>query len=70
MCSHPQIKLLGKLILKILNKETILIGSPEDVKRYYTTRILSENAYLRTGKLCTLVDEMNELAQAADGDKG
>ena len=24
-------------------KETIIIGSPEDVKRYYTTGILSEN---------------------------
>ena len=50
-------------------KETIIIGSPEDVKRYYTTGILSENADLRTRKLGTLVDEMNELAQAADGDK-
>ena len=50
-------------------KETIIIGSPEDVKRYYTTGILSENADLRTRKLGTLVDEMNELAQAADEDR-
>ena len=50
-------------------KETIIIGSPEDVKKYYTTGILSENADLRTRKLGTLVDEMNELAQAADGDR-
>lgn len=50
-------------------KETIIIGSPEDVKRYYTKGILSENADLRTRKLGTLVDEMNELAQAADGDR-
>ena len=50
-------------------KETIIIGSPEDVKRYYTTGILSEKADLRTRKLGTLVDEMNELAQAADGDR-
>ncbi|MBD5528793.1 MAG: hypothetical protein HDR02_10390 [Lachnospiraceae bacterium] len=50
-------------------KETIIIGSPEDVKRYYTSGILSESADLRTRKLGTLVDEMNELAQAADGDK-
>ena len=48
-------------------KETIIIGSPEDVKRYYTKGILSENADLRTRKLGTLADEMNELAQAADG---
>ncbi|MDE7289378.1 MAG: hypothetical protein K2N71_07765, partial [Oscillospiraceae bacterium] len=30
---------------------------------------MSENADLRTRKLGTLVDEMNELAQAANGDK-
>lgn len=50
-------------------KETIIIGSPEDVKRYFTTGILSENADLCTRKLGTLIDEMNDLAQAADGDK-
>lgn len=50
-------------------KETIIIGSPEDVKRYFTTGILSENADLRTRKIGTLIDEMNELAQAADDDK-
>lgn len=50
-------------------KETIIIGSPEDVKRYFTTGILSENADKRTRKLGTLVDEMNDLAQAADGEK-
>lgn len=50
-------------------KETIIIGSPEDVKQYYITGILSESADLRTQKLSTLVDKMNELAQAADGDK-
>ena len=31
-------------------KETIIIGSPEDVKRYYTKGILFENADLRTRK--------------------
>ena len=50
-------------------KETIIIGSPKDVKRYFTTGILSENADKRTRKIGTLVDEINELAQAADGDK-
>lgn len=50
-------------------KETIIIGSPEDVKRYFTKGILSENADKRTRKLGTLVDEMNDLAQAADGNK-
>lgn len=50
-------------------KETIIIGSSEDVKRYFTTGILSENADLRTRKLGTLIDEMNDLAQAVDGDK-
>ncbi len=50
-------------------KETIIIGSPVDVKRYYTTGILSENADLRARKLGTLVDEMNELTQDADGDR-
>jgi len=50
-------------------KETVIIGSHEDVKRYFTTGILSKNADMRTRKLGTLVDEINELAQAADGDK-
>lgn len=50
-------------------KETIIIGSPEDVKRYFTSGILSENADLRTRKIGTLIDEMNAIAQAADGDK-
>ncbi|MCM1508759.1 MAG: hypothetical protein NC177_16750 [Ruminococcus flavefaciens] len=50
-------------------KETIIIGSSEDVKRYFTTGIISEKADLRTRKLGTLVDEMNELAQSADDDR-
>ena len=50
-------------------KETIIIGSPEDVKRYFTTGILSESTDLRTRKLGTLVDEINDLAQAVEGDK-
>lgn len=50
-------------------KETIIIGSPEDVKRYFTTGILSENADKRTRKIGTLIDEMNDLAQAVDGDR-
>ncbi len=50
-------------------KEKIIIGSPEDVKRYFMTGILSENADKRTRKIGTLIDEINELAQAADGDK-
>ena len=44
-------------------KETIIIGSSEDVKRYFTTGILSENADMCTQKIGTLVDEMNALAQ-------
>ncbi|MCM1226998.1 MAG: hypothetical protein NC320_06160 [Clostridium sp.] len=39
------------------------------MKFYYTTGVISEKVDLRTRKLGTLVDEMNELAQAADGDK-
>lgn len=50
-------------------KETIIIGSSEDVKRYFAKGILSENADKRTRKIGTLIDEMNDLAQAADGDK-
>ncbi|MDE7279591.1 MAG: hypothetical protein K2N26_07700, partial [Oscillospiraceae bacterium] len=45
-------------------KENIIIGSPEDVKQYFTTGILSENTDMRTRKLGTLVDEMNALAQS------
>ena len=50
-------------------KETIIIGSPEDVKRYFTAGILSKKADLRTRKLGTLIDEMNILAQADEDDK-
>ena len=50
-------------------KETVVIGSPEDVKRYFTAGILSEKADLRTRKLGTLIDEMNILAQADEDDK-
>ncbi len=50
-------------------KETIFIGSPEDLKRYFTAGILSEKADLRTRKLGTLIDEMNVLAQADEDDK-
>lgn len=50
-------------------KETIIIGSPEDVKLYYTTGVISEKVDLHTRKLGTLVDEMNELAQAGNDNK-
>lgn len=50
-------------------KDTIIIGSPEDVKLYFTTGILSENEDKRNRKIGTLIDEMNDLAQVADGDK-
>ena len=50
-------------------KETIIIGSPEDVKRYFLSGVSGENIDVRTRKLGTLIDEMNELAQSADGDK-
>ncbi len=49
-------------------KETVVIGSPEDIKRYFTAGILSEKADLRTRKLGTLIDEMNVLAQADEDD--
>ena len=45
-------------------KETVIIGSPEDVKLYFTTGVLSEYADIRTRKIGTLIDEMNALAQS------
>ncbi|MCH5193840.1 MAG: hypothetical protein J1F11_07770 [Oscillospiraceae bacterium] len=50
-------------------KETIIIGSPEDVKRYFLSGVSGDNIDIRTRKLGTLIDEMNKLAQSADGDK-
>ncbi len=50
-------------------KEMIIIGDPEDLKRYFTEGILSEKADLRTRKLGTLIDEMNVLARADEDDK-
>ena len=50
-------------------KETVVIGSPEDLKLYFTAGILSEKSDLRTRKLGTLIDEMNILAQADEDDK-
>lgn len=44
-------------------KETIVTGSPENVKRYFTVGV-SENIDVHTRKLGTLIDEMNALAQA------
>lgn len=43
-------------------KEIIAIGSPENFKSYFTMGILSDEIDVRTRKLGSLVEDMNELA--------
>lgn len=44
-------------------KEIIAIGSPENLKRYFTLGIVTDEIDVRTRKLGSLVDDMNELAK-------
>ena len=43
-------------------KEVIAIGSPENLKSYFTMGIVSDEIEVRTRKLGNLVEDMNELA--------
>ena len=42
-------------------KEVIAIGSPENLKSYFTMGIVSDEIEVRTRKLGSLVEDMNEL---------
>lgn len=44
-------------------REVIAIGSPENLKSYFTMDILSDEIDVRTRKLGSLVEDMNELAK-------
>ena len=44
-------------------REVIAIGSPENLKSYFTMGILSDEIDVRTRKLGSLVEDMNELAK-------
>ena len=44
-------------------REVIAIGSPENLKSYFTMGILSDGIDVRTRKLGSLVEDMNELAK-------
>ena len=44
-------------------RETVIIGSPDNIKRYFTLGV-KQDIDIATRKLGTLVDEMNALAQA------
>ena len=44
-------------------KEVIAIGSPENLKSYFTMGIVSDEIEVRTRKLGCLVEDMNELAK-------
>lgn len=44
-------------------KEVIAIGSPENLKHYFTMGIVSDEIEVRTRKLGSLVEDMNELAK-------
>ena len=44
-------------------KEVIAIGSPENLKSYFTMGIVSDEIEVRTRKLGNLVEDMNELAK-------
>lgn len=44
-------------------REVITIGSPENLKSYFTMGILSDEIDVRTRKLGSLVEDMNELAK-------
>ncbi len=50
-------------------KETVVIGNPDSVKRFFVSGLTDNDIDFRTRKLGTLIDEMNELALSADGDK-
>ena len=50
-------------------KEIIAIGSPDKLKAYFTLGVESPEIEVRTRKLGSLVDEMNELAQSESDDK-
>lgn len=50
-------------------KEIIAIGSPDRLKAYFTLGIENSEIEVRTRKLGSLVDEMNELAQSDADDK-
>lgn len=50
-------------------REIIAIGSPDKLKAYFTLGIENPEIEIRTRKLGSLVDEMNELAQSEADDK-
>ena len=50
-------------------REIIAIGSPDRLKAYFTLGIENPEIEIRTRKLGSLVDEMNELAQLEADDK-
>lgn len=50
-------------------KEIIAIGSPDRLKAYFTLGIESPEIEVRTRKLGSLVDEMNDLAQSEEDGK-
>lgn len=50
-------------------REIIAIGSPDRLKAYFTLGIENSEIEIRTRKLGSLVDEMNELAQSEADDK-
>ena len=50
-------------------KEVIAIGSPDKLKTFFTLGIISDEIEVRTRKLGSLVDDMNELAQSEQDGK-
>lgn len=50
-------------------KEIIAIGSPDRLKAFFTLGIESPEIEVRTRKLGSLVDDMNELAQSEEDGK-
>ncbi len=50
-------------------KEIIAIGNPDRLKSYFTLGIENSEIEIRTRKLGSLVDEMNDLAQSEADDK-
>ncbi len=50
-------------------REIIAIGSPDKLKAYFTLGIENPEIEIRTRKLGSLVDEMNDLAQSEADDK-
>ena len=47
-------------------KEIIAIGSPDKLKAFFTLGVDSPEIEVRTRKLGSLVDDMNELAQSKE----